>query len=77
MTVLFCHLVDSSHIADEVDPEVLHQLYSTYRAICDECVGTFGGQILEYHGDGILASFGYPIAVEKSAHRAIHASHFG
>jgi class 3 adenylate cyclase/tetratricopeptide (TPR) repeat protein len=73
VTVLFCDMVDSTRIAEVVDAEDLQQLYLAYRATCDACVAEFGGHIDSYYGDGILASFGYPVAVEKSTQRAINA----
>ena len=74
ITVLFCDLVESTRIAEAVDPEDLRELYLVFRAICDTHVAQFDGYIMEYQGDGILASFGYPIAVENSTQRAINAA---
>jgi class 3 adenylate cyclase len=73
VAVLFCDIVDSTRIAEVIDAEDLQQLYLAYRATCDACVAEFGGHIDSYYGDGILASFGYPVAVEKSTQRAINA----
>jgi class 3 adenylate cyclase/tetratricopeptide (TPR) repeat protein len=74
VTVLFCDLVDSTHVAEAVDPEELRSLYLAYRVLCDTAISEFGGHVLEYQGDGILASFGYPVVVESTAQRAIRAA---
>jgi class 3 adenylate cyclase/tetratricopeptide (TPR) repeat protein len=66
--------VESTRIAEGVDPEDLHELYLLYRSACDACICEFEGCVLEYQGDGILACFGYPVAVENSSQRAINAA---
>jgi len=66
VTVLSCDLLDSSRLAEVVDPEDLRELHLVYRAVCESSIGEFEGYIAKYQGDGILACFGYPIAVENS-----------
>ena len=73
ITVLFCDLVGSTAIADQLDPEDFRDVTVTYQATCGEVVQRYGGHIAQYLGDGLLVYFGYPSAHEDDAQRAIHA----
>ena len=73
LTVLFCDLVDSTRLAEQLDPEDLRELVRSYQAICAEVVQRFSGHIAQYLGDGLLIYFGYPQAHEDDAQRAVHA----
>ncbi len=73
MTVLFCDLVGSSRLAQELDPEdwlgLLHRLHSS----CGEVVSSHHGHVAQFLGDGLLAYFGYPVAAEDAPRRAVAA----
>ncbi|HXK17526.1 MAG TPA: adenylate/guanylate cyclase domain-containing protein [Polyangiaceae bacterium] len=73
LTVLFCDLVGSSRLAQELDPEdwleLLHRLHSR----CGEVVTNHHGHVAQFLGDGLLAYFGYPVAAEDSPRRAVAA----
>jgi class 3 adenylate cyclase len=73
MTVLFCDLVGSSRLSQELDPEdwlhLLHQLHSS----CGEVIASHHGHVAQFLGDGLLAYFGYPVAAEDSPRRAVAA----
>ena len=74
LTVLFCDLVDSTILAERLDPEELRELLQQYQAVCARAVRHFEGYIARYFGDGLLIYFGYPVAHEDAAHRAIRAA---
>jgi len=73
LTVMFCDLVGSTALSEHVDPEDLRDIIGEYRDICHAVVKKYSGYIAQYLGDGILAYFGYPIANEDDAVRAVQS----
>src|SRR5262249_22125715 len=73
LTVLFCDLVGSTALADQLDPEDFRDVTVTYQTTCAEVLHRYDGHIAQYLGDGLLVYFGYPAAHEDDAQRAIHA----
>src|SRR5207244_584149 len=73
LTVLFCDLVDSTRLASQFDPEDLRQVVQAYQATCAKVIARFEGHIAQYLGDGLLVYFGYPLAHEDDAQRAVRA----
>jgi class 3 adenylate cyclase/tetratricopeptide (TPR) repeat protein len=73
MTLLFSDLVGSTRLSEQVQPEQLRDLFSYYRATAREAVHRYSGHLVQFSGDGILASFGYPDPHEDDARRAVLA----
>jgi class 3 adenylate cyclase/tetratricopeptide (TPR) repeat protein len=73
LTVLFCDVVGSTHLAEMLDPEDLRNLLLSFQKVCAEVVQRHEGQIGLFIGDGVTAYFGYPRAEEDSAQRAVQA----
>jgi class 3 adenylate cyclase/predicted ATPase len=73
LTVLFADLVDSTALAERLDPEDLRDLMRQYVALCGRIVGARGGEIAEVAGDGVVVFFGHPKAFEDAAERAVLA----
>jgi class 3 adenylate cyclase len=73
LTVLFCDLVDSTALSGQLDPEDLREVVRAYQATCAEVIQRFEGHIAQYLGDGLLVYFGYPLAHEDDAQRAVRA----
>jgi class 3 adenylate cyclase/tetratricopeptide (TPR) repeat protein len=74
VTVLFADIAGFTSLAEERDPEEVHQIVDRcFEAITAE-VHRFEGTINQYTGDGVMALFGAPIAHEDSARRAVHAA---
>jgi len=71
LTVLFCDLVDSTVLASQLDPEDLREVVRAYQAACAKVIARFEGHIAQYLGDGLLVYFGYPLAHEDDAQRAV------
>lgn len=71
LTILFCDLVDSTGYATRMDPEDFTQLTKTYLAECTAAVRKHNGITANYVGDAFQALFGYPIAEEDDAERAL------
>lgn len=74
LSVLFCDLVGSTTLSEQVDPEELRELVQDYQRVCGEAIARFEGHIAQYLGDGIVVYFGYPTAHEDDARRAVHSA---
>lgn len=73
VTVMFCDMVGSTTMSGVLDPEELQAIMLAYQQACADAIERNGGYIAHYMGDGILAYFGYPIADEQAAVRAVRA----
>jgi class 3 adenylate cyclase/predicted ATPase len=73
LTVLFCDLVGSTVLAGRLDPEDYREVVRAYHQVCAEVLQRFDGYLAQYLGDGILGYFGYPVAHEDDAQRAVRA----
>ena len=73
LTVMFCDLMDSTHLASHMDPEDTQVILQQYHELCGRLVSHRGGYIAQHLGDGLLAYFGFPQAHEDDASRAIQA----
>ena len=72
LTVLFCDLVDSTRLSQQLDPEDLRHVVRAYQETAAAVIQRFEGHIAQYLGDGLLVYFGYPRAHEDDAQRAVH-----
>lgn len=70
---MFCDLVESTALAELLDPEETSELVLAYQEMGHAAVTTFGGYVAQYLGDGLLIYFGYPAAHEDDAERAVRA----
>ena len=73
LTVLFCDLVGSTALTGRLDPEDYREVVRAYHQICAEVLQRFDGYVAQYLGDGVLGYFGYPVAHEDDAQRAVRA----
>ena len=74
LTVMFCDLVGSTALSGRQGNELYRALIGRYKALCREIIeDSYGGHILSIKGDGLLAVFGYPIAHDDGARRAVSA----
>jgi class 3 adenylate cyclase len=74
LSVVFCDLVGSTALSTQVDPEELADFIGQYQRACADAIVHFDGFVARYLGDGVLAYFGYPLAHEDDAERAVHAA---
>ena len=74
VTVLFADVADSSALAQELDAEKLHLLMDRVLKLAADAVHRYEGTVNSYLGDGMMALFGAPIALEDHAVRAVHAA---
>jgi class 3 adenylate cyclase len=73
LTVMFCDLVGSTPLSTRFDPEDLREIVGAYHRCVADTVARFGGFVAKYMGDGVLIYFGYPVAHEDDAERALRA----
>ncbi|HTA46112.1 MAG TPA: adenylate/guanylate cyclase domain-containing protein [Bryobacteraceae bacterium] len=74
LTVLFCDLVGSTPMSESLEPEDLREVTSSWQAVCAAAIRRHDGYIAQYLGDGVLVYFGYPVAHEDDARRAVRAA---
>ena len=73
LTVMFCDLVGSTALSSQLDPEDLREVIAAYHRAVAETVARFDGFVAKYMGDGVLVYFGYPMAHEDDAERAVRS----
>ena len=74
VTVLFADIVESSSMVSGRDPEEADQTLLSILQILTDGVGRYGGTVAQVLGDGIMAVFGAPSALEDHALRACLAA---
>jgi class 3 adenylate cyclase len=74
VTVLFADVVRSMDIAAAVDIERLREIMTELVERSAAVVQRYGGGSVEYTGDGLMALFGAPVALEDHAFRACLAA---
>ena len=73
LTILFCDMVASTEHAYALDPEDFRRVMGTFLQTCGSIVQRHDGMVASYIGDAIKAFFGYPVAAEDDAERALLA----
>src|SRR5215472_9842506 len=74
VTVLFAEVAGFTTLAEQLDPEVVHDIINRCFEGINAEVHRFEGTINQYTGDGVMALFGAPLAHEDSPRRAVHAA---
>ena len=74
VTVLFTDMAGYTSMSEKLDPEEAFGLMEQVYEILIRTVNEYGGTVNELTGDGIMALFGAPIALEDAPQRAIRAS---
>ena len=73
LTVMFCDLVGSTALSERLDPEEFREVVQAYQEMSTEVIRRYDGHIAQHLGDGLLVYFGYPLAHEDDAARAVRA----
>jgi class 3 adenylate cyclase len=71
LTVLFCDLVGSTALSEQLDPEEYREVVRAYQETCATVIAHYEGYMAQPLGDGLLVYFGYPQAHENDAERAV------
>jgi len=74
VTVLFADVVGFTSMSEKLDPEQVHQIMNGCFDILMEEIHKFEGIINQFTGDGVMALFGAPIAIENHAQNGCHAA---
>ncbi|HVQ53275.1 MAG TPA: adenylate/guanylate cyclase domain-containing protein [Mycobacterium sp.] len=74
VTVLFADVVRSMDLAVAVGPERLREIMTDLVNHANAVVQRYGGAVDKFTGDGIMALFGAPVALEDHALRACRAA---
>ena len=74
LTVMFCDLVGSTALANQLDPEDWQTVIRSFHAAVAQAVAAYEGHVAQLLGDGVLVYFGYPRAHEDDADRAVRAA---
>ena len=74
LTVMFCDLVGSTAISAQLDAEEWRDLVGAYLDAASAVVAEMGGHVAKKLGDGLMCLFGYPLAHENDAERAVRAA---
>jgi class 3 adenylate cyclase/tetratricopeptide (TPR) repeat protein len=74
VSVLFTDMAGYTTMSEKLDAEEVYSLMDQVYEILIHKVTEYGGTVNEFTGDGIMALFGAPIALEDAPQRAIRAS---
>lgn len=72
LTVLSCGLADAGRMATALDPEEWRAVSTAYRKLASKVLSEAGGHVAA-SGETMVAYFGYPVAQEHAAQRAVAA----
>jgi class 3 adenylate cyclase len=73
LTVMFVDLVGSTALSARLDPEEMGAVLRGYQNAVAGEVARFEGHVAKFMGDGVLGYFGWPVAHEDEAERAVRA----
>lgn len=74
LTVLFADIVESSRLVSARDPEDADHILRAILAPVIDSIHRYGGTVAQMLGDGVMAVFGAPVALEDHALRACLAA---
>ena len=74
ITIMFCDLENFTPLAEKLGPEDIFTLMDQVYEILIHKVNEFEGTVNELTGDGIMALFGAPIAMEGAPQKAIRSA---
>ncbi|WP_299284390.1 adenylate/guanylate cyclase domain-containing protein [uncultured Tateyamaria sp.] len=73
ITMLIADLVGSTALSNELDLEEFRDVMHRYQNFAAEVIRRHHGHLAQFIGDAVTAYFGYPVAAEDDAERAVLA----
>src|SRR3990170_5749329 len=74
VTVVFCDLVGSTSLGEQLDPESVRRAIGRYFDEARAAIERHGGTVEKFIGDAVMAVFGIPRLHEDDALRAVRAA---
>jgi class 3 adenylate cyclase/tetratricopeptide (TPR) repeat protein len=74
VTVVFCDLIDSTPLGQQLDAETYRRVLSRYFIEVSRVLERHGGTVEKFIGDAVMAVFGIPTVHEDDALRAVRAA---
>lgn len=74
VTILFADIKGSTRLAEQAGPELWHQVLDRFFGIIAAVIHHYDGTLNQYTGDGVMALFGAPRALEDHAQLAARAA---
>jgi class 3 adenylate cyclase/tetratricopeptide (TPR) repeat protein len=74
VTVMFCDTAGFSMLSEKLGPEKVYSIMDEVFEMLIHKVNEFGGTVNKMTGDGVMALFGAPIALEDAPQRAIRSA---
>jgi len=71
VALLFCDIRNFTSIAESLEPQEVGQLLNVYYSKMSDVVGRYNGEINQFVGDEIFASFGAPLPMNNPSNAAI------
>jgi len=75
VTVMFCDLEGFTSLSEHIGPERTYDLMNQIYKILIQKIHGYEGTVNEMTGDGVMALFGAPIAIEDAPQRAIRSAY--
>ena len=73
VSVLFCDLVGSTTLGEDMDPEDIRAVIHPYFEVLRKEIESYGGTVEKFIGDAVMAVFGAPTSHEDDPERAVRA----
>ena len=74
VTAVFCDMIGSAAMSEALELEDYRAMILKFQEVIIAEIERFGGNVAQFHGDGLVAYFGYPTAHEDAPERAVNAS---
>ena len=74
LVALFSDVSGSTRLGRLTDPEILDEILAQVKSCAERVITAHGGTVVQFHGDGVLAIFGYPEPAEDDVRRATEAA---
>jgi class 3 adenylate cyclase/tetratricopeptide (TPR) repeat protein len=74
LTVLFCDVVGSTPLAEQLEPESIRRVMTRFFEEMRAALERHEGSVQKYIGDAVMAVFGVPVLHEDDALRAVRAA---